>query len=334
MLTPDIFTPIMILATIITLRAQGDVLTTAVTSILVIQSLLVHNSHIFIFGFGILLFLVLSYLVRRHNKKFKILEKVQLSRLAILFGFSICLLLGVNYVIDKRVGLSDGGHVFLLNKLHDDNLLVPFLNEKCPEKKYYLCNDKDTLPWDLIWDVKSPVTANGDWNTHKDENLSIIIDLLTSPKYFLLFIYKCVVHTIKQLVNFESGDAPNSEHMIRPPLIAIEKYYNFELKEFLAANQVQKKQDFTVLNLLQFFCIIISGIGLILRVTRSNTDVRLLFYFIFIISFLISNAFICANLSIVLDRYSSRLIWLIPLLWFAFEIPILVDKMNRELSVK
>lgn len=333
MLTPDFFTPIMILAGIIILNTQISRRTSVITGVLFIFSILVHNSHIFIFTFGLVLAVLLNWVFRKFLGQLSFGETKELFKLVKLFGFSIVLSLSLNYIIGGKVSISEGGHVFLINKLHEDDLLVPFLNESCDSKHWYLCNGKDSLPWDMIWDSKSPVTRNGDWNQHKTENISIILGLLTTPKYFFLFSYKCIVHGLKQLFKFNTGDAPSSHDMLQPPTIEIKNHFEYEFKEFLSSNQCLAKQDYSFLNLIQLLCVIFSSMGLIVWLIRHDQSIQgkqLKQFMLLIFPLIVANAFVCANLSIVLDRYSSRVIWLIPLMWLTVVIPKALDKIQMK----
>jgi len=333
MLTPDILTSIMILTGILILKTKNNIRTSVITGVIFIFSILVHNSHIFIFTFGFLLTVLLNWVFRKYFGRVIFGETKELFKLVILFGFSIILSLSLNYIIGGRMSISEGGHVFLINKLHEDDLLVPFLNESCDSKHWYLCNGKDSLPWDMIWDSKSPVTRNGDWNIHKTENISIILGLLTTPKYLFLFSYKCIVHGLKQLFKFNTGDAPSSHDMLQPPTIEIKNHFEYEFKEFLASNQCLAKQDYSFLNLIQMLCVIFSSMGLLVWLIHHDQSIQsklLMQFMLLIFPLIVANAFVCANLSIVLDRYASRVIWLIPLMGLTVVIPKVLDKIQKE----
>ena len=314
MLTPDIFTSFLFITFYLILFGKNlSKFENVVISIIFIFSLFTHNSHFFI------LFIVLGILLLLFALRNRIIINFPFSfnrfvSLLSLFILSIVLFPIMNYLIDKKFIFSQATHVFLMHKMHDDSILQPYLQENCEKNKYYICDYKDNLPWDLIWDSKSPITKDGDWNKYKHEDNEILIDILTTYKYSKMFFLKSFHQTFKQFFSFSTGDAPSGE-MTKPSEIEINKYFNDEMREFLVSRQVLEKIDFKSLNHIQIITIFLSIVSLFIIVFNNLIlqDERFKMSILVLVIYLFSNAYICCTFSNVLDRYQSRVVWLLPI---------------------
>jgi hypothetical protein len=245
----------------------------------------------------------------------KILFKLKaLFFIGILVIGTVILIPILNYLIDGKFIISEGTHVFLMHKMHDDDILVPYLKENCEKKNYSLCQHKDNMPWDIIWDSRSPITKDGDWNKYKAENQAILFDILTTYKYFKLFVLKSIHQSFKQFFNFDTGDAPLSKDLLKPPQIELDNYFKHEIREFLSSKQCNQKLNYYGLNSIQFISVIISLMILIIPLFLNSRIIgtQFILSIYILLLFLLANAFICSTFSNVLDRYQSRIIWLVP----------------------
>lgn len=308
MLTPDIFTSILFISMFVLGSSCEINLSHKITiSIILILSILTHHSHLLISILSVsiiyLLFSLNNYF-RNHNY----------SKLFALFGLSFLITGMTNFCLNHKWTISQASHAFILNKLHDNELLVPYLTKHCIASPNYLCAFKDSLPWDLIWDSKSPITNSGDWNLHKSEDEHLIKAILVSSEFGPLFLLKSIQQSFKQFFKFNTGDAPSGD-MIIPPLIEIRNHVPSERKEFIAALQFNKLLDFNKLNEIQTFIVYLSFCILFLPFVLKEIqwDIKLKQGIVFLMVFSFSNAFVCSTFSIVLDRYQSRIVWLFPL---------------------
>lgn len=308
MLTPDIFTSSIFLSMFI-LGFASEIHSPHkfIISIILIFSILTHHSHLLIS----ILSVSIIYLLFSLNKYF---THQNYFKLIGLFCLSFVITGLTNYCLSHKWAISQASHAFILNKLHENELLVPYLTKHCKTTPNYLCQFKDSLPWDLIWDSKSPITNSGDWNLHKSEDEHLIKAILASSEFGSLFLLKSIQQTFKQFFKFNTGDAPTGD-MIIPPLIEIRNHMPSERKEFLAAHQFNKLLNFEKLNEIQSFVVYLSFCILILPFVLKEIlwDIKLKQGILFLLGFAFSNAFVCSTFSIVLDRYQSRIIWLFPL---------------------
>ena len=308
MLTPDIFTSCLFLSMFILMTVpEINNFHKVSLYLILITSILTHHSHVLIAILSVFIscFLIGLLKYNRTNNYLKLLIPI---------GFSLVIAVFTNYSLSHKWNISQASHAFILNKLHENELLVPYLTKHCTKSPSYLCALKDSLPWDLIWDSKSPITNSGDWNLHKSEDEGLIKAILISPEFGSLFLLKSFQQTIKQLFKFNTGDAPTGDMAI-PPLIEIRTHLPSERKEFLAGLQFNKLLDFNILNAIQTVVVYLSLCILILPFVLKEKywDFKLKQGILFLMVFEICNAFICSSFSTVLDRYQSRIIWLIPL---------------------
>jgi hypothetical protein len=314
MITADIFTAYLFISWYLLLFGNGlSVLKKFSLVVIFIVSMICHLSHASV----IILCCCGLLLVYSFRKYLKIQFPFSFKKLVAIIGFSIIAILTtpvLNYFISGNFIFSQAGHVFLINKIHEDGMLEEFLNEHCSEKQYLLCKEKDKLPWDLIWDSKSPITRDGDWNKFKEDDNQIIIDVLTEPKYLKVFLLKSIQQTFRQFFNFNTGDAPTDE-ICKPALISIEKFFPYDLKEFLSSRQMLDPMNFDNLNYTQLLIVFFSFLILLISMFTNKLVIHSSFKssIIFLLIFLVSNAMICSMFSSVLGRYQSRIIWLIPL---------------------
>ncbi len=314
MLTADLFTSLLFLSFYLILFATNlNKKDKLFVHFIFVLSLFTHNSHISILFITLICIAILYGFKNKLNLQFPFNFK-RILYTASAFLFAILLIPCMNYFIGKKFIISQSSHVFIMHKLNDDEVLEPYLDEYCEKKQYAICEFKDKLPWDLIWDPNSPITKDGDWNKFKEEDNRIIRDILTTYKYSKKIFLKRIQQTFRQVFNFDTGDAPTDD-MINPPLNAINQFFNDEKKEFLSSQQVTKKLNFNLLNYIQsvtiFLSILIFVLIFLLNIKWLDAKFKSAILILMIYEF--SNALVCSTLANVLDRYQSRVIWLIPI---------------------
>lgn len=315
MLTADIFTSFIYLVIILLIfnKSIGKI-EYLFLCILLLFSIITHNSHVLISGLAMLFMLCLLFIFKWIGKQ-EIEKLSAYLRIGIIIIISIVLLPSFNYLIDGKFRISDSTHIFLMHKLHDDNILVKYLNENCRLQNNFLCEFKDSLPWDIIWDPNSPLTKDGDWSKYKKECDQLIFDMLTTYRYSKLFFLKAIHQTLTQFFNFNTGDIPTSDMLLEPPTSAINEHFKLDIREYLSSRIYNKKLTFERINTIQYFVAYFSLILLLLYLfilkSDRNNPAKMVILVLFL--FMLSNAFVCATFSNVLERYQSRLIFLLPL---------------------
>jgi hypothetical protein len=313
-LMPDIFTSIAILSFFLLLIIKPfNKIDYIAVSIIFIYSIFTHNSHVYIILL-ILVFIILLFIIKKKFCK----ELFNLKRLLLVCGIyitAIILFPTCNYLLSGTFFYSNTSDFFLISKINDEGILTDYLNENCGKKNYVFCQYKDTLAWDLLWDMKSPLNRTGNWMDIKDECHAINSDILSTPKYSRSLILKTIPHTFKQFFHFSVGEPNYHEGYCTPAAIEIQKYYQQEIKEFYSNNQISNRLDFKFLNNIQLIIVFISFlIFLVFLSNKISPNTKILkFSIYFILLSLFTNAFVCSTFSVVIDRYQSRVVWLAPL---------------------
>lgn len=315
MLTADIFTAYIYLVIFIMIFHKGLSKTEYILlGVLLLYSIITHNSHILILVI-VISSLLIYWFVGKFICKYEFGKLSTFVRVGIIIVVSFLMLPLLNYMIDGRFRISDSTHIFLMHKLHDDNILVKYLNENCLQHNNFLCEQKDSLPWDIIWDPKSPLTKDGDWSKYKLECNLMIRDILTTFPYSKMFFLKAIHQSLAQFFNFNTGDIPTTDAMLEPPTSAINEHFKFDIREYLSSRLFNKRLTFERINTIQFYSVYFSMMLILLYCLIRTSDQGKLSKaaIMFLIIFLFSNAFVCATFSNVLERYQSRVIFLIPL---------------------
>ena len=201
--------------------------------------------------------------------------------------------------------------MFLMSRLIDHGILQQYLDNNCSEKDYRFCEYREQIPWDFIWDQKSPLYKTGGWEANKEEYNKIITDIFLTPEYAKLFFIRSLESGWKQFFNFETGDTPRQAGNSAPYYV-IKHRFEEQMKEYLGSRQNQGKLDYRLLNDHQNTVVAISLLVLLLLlVSRTPTHLKVLI--VFILFCLYVNALVCGSFSVVIPRYQSRVIWLLPL---------------------
>ena len=330
-LIPAVFTPISILSMgLILFASEMKKRDRDITALILVLSIAVHNSHLYI-SILVLIMLTFLFIFRKFREEMKVFSLkfkriVNTWILLIITYFMICT---VNVTLGAGFAFSRGGHVFLMARLIDMGIIDQYLNENCDKHHYNICEYKDKIPWDFIWDWEnSPLYKFGyGWTSPqvKDEYNAIFRDVMTTPKYAHLFIVKSIESTVKQFFCFSAGDAQCQEKG-SPSYYAVSTYYPSSTKEFLSSRQHGKTLDDVLSNNLQAYIFCISLFFCMFLFLYPRLAGKYKWIILFILSGLLANAFICGTFSLVLARYQTRVIWLLPL-------PLLLIMANREVGV-
>lgn len=314
-LIPDIFTPILLLALGLILFTPAGSLTKQFTlSLIVIISITMHNAH-FLLAFSLLtVFSFLCWWLRKTNALLSI-RKILWAWLLLLAAFLLSI--GVNYKLDNRLSLSKGSRVFQMLHLVELGIAQEYMNEHCGERNFKFCQYRDSIPFDFVWDPASPLYKTGGWEANREEYGQMEREILSTPKYFILYCAKSVEYTFRQFFSFQSGDAPPAG-TDSSPHVAIEKHFKKEVRQFDLSLQNLGRLNFDDLNNRQFMLVFVSGLLLLFFFFHphisSTISPGLRWFALFILLGMLLNSCLCGTFATVVPRYQSRLIWLLPLL--------------------
>jgi hypothetical protein len=329
-LIPDIFTPVVLLCTgLLLFASKMKIRDVIITTIILIYGIAVHNSHYLIVGI-VLLIITLAWTIRIFREQ---LKSFALSFRRILYiwavlAFSYLMVCTVHYSLGAGFKFSRTGHIFMMSRLVDMGIADRYLNDNCDKYHFKLCEYRNQFPTLFLWDVeKSPLYKTGGWlsETNKEEYSAIIRDIMTTPKYLHLYIIKTIESTAKQLFCFETGDTPK-QVKDSPSYYAISKHFPVSLREYTYTKQNYGTLNVNLLNEKQKYLVVFSLFLSILFLLLPQFPVKFKWFISFILFGLIANAFICAAVSVVVHRYQSRVIWLLPL-------PLVLYAANRQFLV-
>lgn len=313
-LIPDIFSAISILV-IINLFYNSKLLKyqKIILYILFVFSLASHLSNIATY-IVILLVLILITVIQYYRKKGFFLPFHQIRTLGILVIVSTLIVPTTHYLIGQKFQFSKGSHVFMINRLIENGLLEQYLNDACKEENYSLCEYKDQLSWNFIWDDNSVLHKTGGWENSKEEYNRLLFDFYTSPKYWPDIILKGGISTLIQCFTFETtlhaplkqGSAPYGE---------ISWHYKESEREYLSSKQNNNKLNFDFLHMVESPVILVSSLIIFLGMFYYSSEYpELNTISLIILIYGVINAFICANVSTVDPRFTNKWIWILPML--------------------
>jgi hypothetical protein len=314
-LIPDIFSSITILS-FINLIFNNSLKRKEKTfiSILFIFSISTQFSSVVI----MLLIMIVSYLFFAFRKMCSKPVSFDIRRLSYPFVLVIsCLIIipSAHFAFNKEFKISGSTHVFVMNHLLETGVLEDYLAKNCDDKKYRICNYKDRLGWNFIWEENGVIQKTGGWKANKKEYNEIIQDIITTPKYISLLSIKAFEYSMKQFFSFNITISPPQLNN-SPPLAQINWRFSDNYREYISSLQNSSKWNLDLQNFVQYYVIIISLVFLLLVIfIRSffhKLSIELRGLIVLVLLHNVLNSIICSNLSTIDSRFQSRLIWLLP----------------------
>jgi hypothetical protein len=318
---PDVFTAYMwwSLGIIIVYESKNTVSNLALYSIVVLSSTC-HLSNFL--GLAIFEGILIPIMLVQGNKRG--------IRKILLIPFIVAIaMLSVNLLFEKKLFLSKTPSVFFSAKLNSTGILKEFLDKRCHDHNYFLCRYKDVLPSsleDFLWGDKSVIekikkdkACNYDAacisieDEMKEMNQDILLDKDFGRRYLKIWLQA----SFHQSYNFEAGDIP--------PLLEgsslypnITWHYNEEIDAYTQSKQSKEKMNFSIINSIQNYAVIISiiyiFISVILQIKSGGIFSNFLkLAIIFLVGYVI-NVCVCEFFSTPSNRFTGRMIWLFPLI--------------------
>jgi len=315
-LIPDAFTPLVILCSVILWKRPSSILLRIWFSVIMIFCLSVHHSHMIILLLALLLFALYAWI---HLRKPMLHELRRAIFFMPVLVSSLLLTPTINYVFSGDFYSNRSGGIFTIGRIADTGVLEEYLKENCDRLPYEICQYKDELRLDFLWNDKSPLYKMGGWQQPRDEYEAIVFDIITTPKYFARLAAKIFPDMIVQFCSFGIDRFPeNAQYGVdTAPYYALRDVYSSELPHYLASNQntgrlhygsINARQEFfAVILLLMFIAVMASSARKFLQPMKN---LLLLIFF-----YTISNAVVCAAFSIPNPRYQTRVFWLLPLIF-------------------
>ncbi|MBS1688773.1 MAG: hypothetical protein JSS96_08610 [Bacteroidetes bacterium] len=306
-LQPDIFISIALLASVLIITNKE---TTTKASVLYLIFFMAIATHIAL----VPLFTVSLFFIFLFRKKFTLPANVVNKTTRI----SMLILLTITSMVVMGPSLLRSRQVYMLSSLLQHGTLKQFLNDSCNSNNYKLCKYKDALPANthyFLWDENSPLNKEGGLGAMNSEINHIIHVSFTSHQYLIPYLKSSTIASLKQLVLYTAADSPpfNSTTDV---YAAVSQYLPHELASFSTARQntTGLSNVIQVYNYLGIALILISLLLIAARLVTTKTvsiNIQLLTWFC--CTLIVFNALECGIFSSLNGRYSSRVLWLLPL---------------------
>ena len=319
-LIPDIFAPIMILSLGLLLLAPGlKVRDQVPIGMILFFSMAVHYAHLFT-AFLVLAAISLLYILYRKQ------ALIRLRLLLLSWGvvlLSSLLIPTTNWMMGSGFGLSQGGHVFLMQRLVEWGIVEQYLDEACPGQGYRFCEYKGDIPRNFIWNSESPLYKTGGWIENKEEYQVITREVIADWRYSRIILARSLETSVELFFSFDVGDTTVPELEGSSPFETIKIWFPDQWRRYLSSRQNYEKLDFSLLNYVQRVALLgalFISILLLLSKRLPLPQKALIGFFLICLA---ANAIICGPLSGVFARYQSRVMWLIllPLFLLASQYP-------------
>lgn len=280
---------------------------------LFVLSLMMHLSNIMTIGLLLGSLLMLRILQRRSEHL--ITYKRHITLLGV-FLVAFALVPIVHYAIGGKFQYSRMGHVFQISHLIETGILQKYLNDKCDQEDFKICEFKDQLSWDFIWSENSVLHKTSGPEKNSKEYKQIIRNIYGSPSYWPIIAQKSVESGFRQFFTFETV-APAPRLIGSAPFGAIEWHFASSWREYLMSKQNNKALKLEFLNAMEPFVILLGMLVCFIYLIypmNFEKDQRLLFAGKLLFWFGIFNSLVCANLSTVDARFQNRWVWIFPLI--------------------
>lgn len=311
MMMPDAFTPVLLICT--TLLMTVDRLPrVTLWSCLVLTTLscAMHHSHT-----PIMTTLLLSGVVARKVMPAALPRLLRWRAVLIAMAIGHLAIPTIHMAMDGGFRWSSASSIFLVNRLHQHGLLVPFLRRACANEDHILCDQKDDLPGDLLWDDRSPLNTGGTWSQHEPAFRTLATSALLDPATTGQFLLRTIEVTVVQFFMFEgellvpvegwSWSFDSLRQHLPKTITACTKGRQYRGQWDRSMEDVL--QRFSVMSALAF-CVFLIG-----RTSQHGGDAWVGAALLIILG-LMANALICSGVSMADVRFQNRVAWMIPLL--------------------
>ncbi len=328
-IVPDIFAGVLLLAIILFIAEQDNskkmhIIYTAIIFI----AITIHNSH---FPVTVLFSCILLITGIIHKRKLLIKR----SFILLCTCVAVWVLMGsMNAVKKHGFTFSRGRDIVLTAKLAEDGILTAYLKEHCDKQPSMLCNYKDSMPQsvnDFLTLSQSPLYKAGGWDSGRAEYHDVVINIVTTPRYFMMFARKLMTGTLEELTQISPPDKIPVQDKTSETRTAIKNYFSEELPAYTTAQQNNNQLSAEACNTVYNLFFILSLLWILLFYNRVITkDIAFIYYCIFL--FFVVNAFVAAMFSSISYRLQYRVWWIFPATNFIIIIRYYLHKVEKTIS--
>lgn len=315
-LSPDIFAPLVVIVALL-LILPGTAQRKRFALILLFFAFdLFHMSDALVSAGLISLVIIATFLFRRSRQ-------VDRRWMWIVFAAALgspLLMATLNWSVDGRFAATDATHVFLTASLAEKGVLQAYLDHSCEKDAdaYSLCRYRNVIPHNatqFIWGENSVVTRTRGWQDPGGQYRRLLHRILLNPKYLAMTFAQSVKATIAQFFDFDlhGYGYPTAR---TADTAAVNNYYQREFPAFLAARQYRHQLDYNLISRIQtplVYATLLIWAALIVFARRLRLSDTNRFILLYTMAALWVNAGVTATFSSVVDRYQSRIVWLLVL---------------------
>lgn len=281
--------------------------------------------HVSVFFINLLVvnFFVIRWLLRREWRHYR--WPIGFLLPIVLLGY-----LGIGLVhmsLTGRYFISKSSQAFLFGRMAETGILSNYLYQHCGDSQTDLCKVKHWFPMSnesLLWKNPELLRYLGGMEDKKEIFKTTNRAILSSPKYLFQFGQASFKSMMKQLTLVEVGDG-----LVPFKDIFQLKFFGSDHADYLMSKQ-KMGINFEKVNTFQF-CVL--GLFLWLAVyTKAfhNLNQTHKNFLLFIVILLISNALINGGLATPLNRYQTRVFWLVYVWLLAVLYPALQPYFSSE----
>ena len=337
---PDIFTPVLIILFIVFLNQKKlNHVDFAIYILLVFLCLITHMSNVFLL-LMLLISMFIVIVIKKPEPAVFIKIKIRSLILFITAVMSVLFIMTYNYSHGRGFKTLGSSNILLTAKFNNTGLLKMYLDDIClSNEECVLCKYKDSLPAssdEFLWsnrsplyDYQEPLEVNKPWMKANEKYAPVVKGIILTPKYYPKIFKDIIKYTGLQLVSFKIGTGKIPFGINSAPYYPIRDHFENELPSFFKSLQNTGELKFGIFEFLVSITFILSLIIIIIGVFLIKQNYLLRFASVVIMVSLLYNAFITSTLSVVEDRYQSRIIWLIPLLAIIYTIKI-IEKIKES----
>jgi hypothetical protein len=305
---PDVFTAYMIFALFFLIRKESAIWVRIINGFIIFWAGISHLSNTYTAVLVFIIFIVVYFFSQYKSKislysVFAIIPIIILSNLFIRY---------YNYSNDYGFVTTRYKSGALMAKFIEYGLLEEYLLKHCQEEDFLLCDFIDNLPnttGGFIWSQDSPYNKGENWETVNEEYSKITSGILSEPQNIIQFFSKSIYSSLKQITRINIYFPPRRADT--SPFIVIKSRFRDDFQSYKSSLQYWDKLELGQINKVYYLFYILAGLYLLIRIFKQNLDNSKILFPMVIISGLISNAITAGTLTTVVDRFQSRVAWML-----------------------
>lgn len=334
---PDVFSGFMVLGFYLLWFRNNNFVETLLLSFLVFISVFSHFTYLLL-GMIFLGGLTIRWFIKRKRREENNTHWIPTG----LVLLSIILVFFIQASLNSKEGrgfkFSTSSNVFFTAQLMENGILKDFLNDNCGKKDYPLCKYKDNLPpgtGELVWDYNSFMYKDfGGWEGSNAAWAPMVRDLMMSPQHFIMVVKMGIKNTMKQFFSLKIGDGIIPYLEGGSPYHVINQRFGKSIQhEYLLGRQNHHPYDFSLINIFWYAFLVLSVLLIYFGISFGFSNPELKAFFLLCISGCFFNAMICGTLVPYIDRYQTRIAWLICLcgILYAYKmLPVILKPWMKE----